>query len=354
MEVQILPLQHFDFQIKILYPCKKKSMSRIETLKSQFPQLDISLLDILSSLDNTKSHKYLQMLCKIFAKSYTFDKKYFSDYEQYKREIHSTLNCYEVRVDENESVNFIVHRFLENFFNKSDVQIFNRFREYNERGLIDKNDITKYSEFSDIRGAVSLCEMKVLEKELESQVHKEYEDDTWVILRPLSFQASAKYGSSTKWCTTYGHDKQYFFKYFHNGTLVYFINKKTGYKAAMHGLVYENHEKIQEISFWNAEDTRCDFFDIELDDYLFSIIKRIVSDNKTNSDFLTQIKLLEVAKECDSVFRLMDEKIRNVEVEPTLLEEIRERINTVPAPPLGNLNAIIDRQEVTVSPNMRA
>ena len=38
---------------------------------------------------------------------------------------------------------------------------------------------------------------------------KEYEDERWLILRPLTFSASAKYGSSTRWCTTYQKEKNY-------------------------------------------------------------------------------------------------------------------------------------------------
>lgn len=290
------------------YIVVKKSMSRIETLKSQFPQLDISLLDILSDLDNTKSHKYLQMLCKIFAKSYTFDIANVAEYDAYKYEIHKSLGKYGYDIIKNESVNYVKHRLLENFFNKSDIEIFSKFREYNERGLIENNDITRYSDLTQIRGSVALCEMKMLEKELEFQSHKEFEDDTWVLVRPLSFQASSRYGSSTRWCTTYENDRGYFFKYFYNGSLVYFINKKTGYKVAMHGVVSKT--KLYDISFWNAEDSRCDYFDLDLDDYLFSTIKRIIADNKSNSSFLDKEQLMKVAIDCDSLHRITENEYK--------------------------------------------
>ena len=51
--------------------------------------------------------------------------------------------------------------------------------------------------------------MKELAKELEGQIIKEYEDEKWVALRPLTFSSSAKYGSSTRWCTTYQKEKNY-------------------------------------------------------------------------------------------------------------------------------------------------
>lgn len=326
-------------------------MSRIDTLKTQFPQLDISLLDILSGLDNTKSHKYLQMLCKIFAKSHFFDPTTISDYENYRNDVHRTLNQYNHPIVENESINYIKFRLLENFFNTSDITIFNQFKEFNERGLIENNDITKYSDLNQVRGAVSLCEMKVLGKELESQIHKEFEDDTWVLVRPLSFQSSVRYGSSTRWCTTYSNEKQYFFKYFYNGSLIYFINKITGYKVAMHGIVSEKYGRIQDISFWNAEDTRCDYFDLQIDDYLFPTIKRIISDNKSNSSFLDKEKLLDVAMDCGSAYRLFEDEERNIR-----LAELEPMIELVPTPPQNfEFRGILAQQqmpEMTITPNM--
>jgi len=335
-------------------------MSRIETLKTQFPQLDISLLDVLSYMDGTKSHKYLQMLCKIFSNQHTFNRTTISDYDGYKKDVVSSLEMYNVKLNENDSINYVVYRLLENFFRKDEVQIFNRFREYNERGLVEENDITKYSDFSQIRGQVSLCEMKVLNKELESQVHKEFEDDTWVLIRPLSFQASARYGSSTRWCTTYNNEKQYFFKYFYNGSLVYFINKTNGYKAAMHGIPSEKNGRLFDISFWNAEDARCDYFDLQFDDYLSSTIKRIISDNRSNSSFLDKEKLFEVAIDCGSAHKL--EEYGSSQLVRVGIDTVGE---VVPDPPL-QFHGLMPREyhegprevqampEMVIVPNMRA
>jgi hypothetical protein len=59
--------------------------------------------------------------------------------------------------------------------------------------------------------------MKEITKDLEGQIIKEYEDEKWVVVRPLTFSASAKYGASTRWCTTYQKEKNYFEKYWRRG-----------------------------------------------------------------------------------------------------------------------------------------
>ena len=201
------------------------------------------------------------------------------------------------------NLKYIKFRLIENFYNPSDLNTFVQFKELNERGLIQNSDLTKYSTIDDLMGAVSLCEIKQIEKELENEVIKEFEDDRWLLVRPLSFQSSSRYGAATKWCTTSKTEKDYFFKYFYNGSLVYFINKETGYKVALYG---QCSHKLVDISFWNQQDNRCDFFEVEIDEYLLPEIKRIISTNKTNSSFLPKEKLFKVAEECNSLFRLMD------------------------------------------------
>jgi hypothetical protein len=48
-------------------------MSRIDTLKKQFPELDMSLIDIFQMMDPTNTNKYLQLFCKLFSKRYRDD-----------------------------------------------------------------------------------------------------------------------------------------------------------------------------------------------------------------------------------------------------------------------------------------
>ena len=73
-------------------------MSRIETLKKQFPHLDISLLDVLSELDGTKSHKYLQLLCKVLSNSHNFEIKNTLDRNSFISEIDDKLSFFNIDI----------------------------------------------------------------------------------------------------------------------------------------------------------------------------------------------------------------------------------------------------------------
>lgn len=271
-------------------------MSRLDTIKEQFPELNISFIDIFAKLDNTKSYKYLPILCKLFGKRYNI--KFFSnsvsDRTQYMVDISNQLSKLGIDTFDLTSNEIIMMSTLVEHFNNSDLDIFQEFRNYMERGLLDNKDVTSYQNISDLSHAVSLASMKVTNKEMEGQVHVEYEDDQWLILRPLTFAASSKYGAGAKWCTTYKREKSYFERYWRNGALIYFNNKKTGYKFAAFKGLYDD----KEISFWTASDHRTEFLTLELEDYMLPVIKSIFKTEKSNKDLCSDKIISQVEIEC--------------------------------------------------------
>lgn len=286
-------------------------MSRFDELKKQYPELNITLLDVLKRLDTTKSNKYLALICKIFGERFDLEKNSSSkeDYDYRIKEIEDGLKSKSINGDGLSVNQKFVYWFLSDYFPQNTFSIFNEFIYLMERGFIENNDVTSYKSVEDIRGAVTLASIREITKELESQVIKEYEDEKWVIVRPLSFSASAKYGAGTRWCTTYQKEKNYFEKYWRQGILVYFINKQTGYKFAGY-----RDLSNRELSFWNAEDNRVDFLDITVDDYLFSTVVKIFKSNETNKNLCTPDLQEQVHEECIDEYRKMEAMIQEIPV----------------------------------------
>jgi hypothetical protein len=135
--------------------------------------------------------------------------------------------------------------------------------------LVKQNDLSKYSTFEDISNSVSIAEMTATNKDMEKQVKVILDDEEWLILRPLTYASSKKYGSNTKWCTTQENNPEYFFKYSKRGVLIYTINKKTGYKVAT---FYSLDKSEPEYSWWNQKDTRIDSLEAEISHELRTII----------------------------------------------------------------------------------
>jgi hypothetical protein len=291
-------------------------MSRLDELKKQYPELNVTMFDMMNRLDTSKSYKYLPLMCKIFSSKFNPKKLWAKvDYPKGMLEIQAVLINKGISTDElNDGEMYYMANYLAEHFSSDTYSTLKEFMGYMDKGQVENKDVSTYKDIDDIRGAVTLASMKELTKDLEGQVIKEYEDERWVIVRPLTFSASAKYGASTRWCTTYQREKNYFEKYWRRGILVYFINKQTGYKFAG----YKGIDGDSEFSFWNAEDNRTDYLEVEADDYLFPIVRKIFKSEQTNKNLCSDEIQEQVHNECLSSHEKM--RIEFVS-EPDRLEE---------------------------------
>lgn len=270
-------------------------MSRLNELKKQYPELNISIFDMMTRIDTSDSYKYLPLLCKIFGKRFNIKNSYHDgDDKKALKEFNQHLKSKGVETNNLTPNQIYSLHYLTDFYNDDTFLILKEFMEYVDNGLVENKDVTSYKNLEDVRAAVTLATIKELNKELEGQVIKEYEDDLWVIVRPLTFAASTKYGAGTRWCTTYQKEKQYFEKYWRRGILVYFINKKTGYKFAG----YKALNGDDELSFWTSEDSRVDYLNVQVDDYLFPIVRKIFKSELTNKNLCSNDIQEQVHKEC--------------------------------------------------------
>jgi hypothetical protein len=279
-------------------------MSRIDELKKQFPELNMTMFDLFKRIDTSSTYKYFPLLCKIIGKRFNFQSEYRHDKQRLddiKLEIHDSLLNRGISTDSLTDNELFTLNYLSDYYNSDTFITIKDFIRLMDRNQIENKDVTSYSSIDDLRTAVTLATMKELTKELEGQIVKEFEDEKWLVVRPLTFQASSKYGAATRWCTTYQKEKQYFEKYWQNGILVYFINKQTGYKFAG----YKALNGDTELSFWNAEDNRIDYLYVEAEDYLFPIVRRILGSNKTNKELCSTEIQNQVMLECEYNVRKM-------------------------------------------------
>ena len=92
-------------------------------------------------------------------------------------------------------------------------------------------DINKYDSIWGLQAVINSVRLrkseKEKEKELKKEVNKFYEDDRFLIVEPMSHEASCYYGANTKWCTTIKDNVSYFNRYTSGGSLYYIIDKKS-------------------------------------------------------------------------------------------------------------------------------
>jgi histidinol phosphatase-like PHP family hydrolase len=97
-------------------------MSRLDKLKEQHPELNISIIDIIGMIDPTDTYKYSEFLIKILKRWY------------------DNLDIrYGMGVD---------------FIGEENVEILNEFEKHCKAKRIEKNDISQHSDFISLKNEV--------------------------------------------------------------------------------------------------------------------------------------------------------------------------------------------------------
>ena len=253
-------------------------MSKIKELKTNTNN-NLNFIEVLELFAPSKKSKYTETLLRLMNRTKNIDQHI----DETKEHLIQTFDFITKEdLDKFSPIQILLMiRFLDSFFNYEDLKNFRRFCEYNERGLVSQNDLSTYKSFDDVLSQLNLAEMKVDVKQLEGEIVKVYEDEEWLLLRPLTYSASKKYGSNTKWCTTQESNSEYFIKYSSKGVLIYCMNKKSGYKVASFCSLDKNDP---EFSFWNQKDTRIDSLQSELTEGLLKVIREVCLDPKAKTN----------------------------------------------------------------------
>ena len=227
-------------------------MSRLDRLKEQHSDLNISLIDIISFLDPTDSYKYMEFLIKNFKN----DSDYYSSN---KDEFMGYMGVF--------------------LFGSGEIETLNEFERHSKANRIKNKDISQYENFLELNTAVELAKEIENRKKLEKEILKIYEDDTWFILTPLSLEASKVYGANTKWCVT---QEKYWYQYLTSHRLIYVLNKKTDTKIA-----FSRNFSIEKFQAWDQLDKEVDPMIINfIPDELFLKIRKELQEDKRTGDLI--------------------------------------------------------------------
>jgi hypothetical protein len=243
----------------------------------------MSAIDIYKMISPNQTNKYVEMLIKL-------DKTQSRYSDNQRSEIIQLMASWGLDYNYLETFDLETLTFLfngiHNLMSEYKVRIFAKFASFVDRKLIENTDVTSYSSWEEIEQAVSLAEVKLIDKALEKQIKKVYEDDTWISLRPLSLEASMKYGANTKWCTT-TESGQYYARYSARGILIYNINKKTGYKVACFKNLSPEHDN--EFSWWDVTDRKIEALESEAPSTVLEAIRNEIKEMPVpNQTLMTQ------------------------------------------------------------------
>jgi hypothetical protein len=191
-------------------------MSRLDKLKEQHPELNISVIDLIGMIDPTDTYKYSEFLIKILKNWYV-----------------NTDIRYGIGID---------------LFGEEQVEYLNEFERHCKAKRVEKNDISQHTDFRSLKVEVEKAKEILRLKELEKQTKKLFDNDEWLVIIPLSYEASKMYGMETKWCTT---QERYWNDYIRNYKLIYVINKITNNKYA----ISRDKTADKDLKAWLSDDT---------------------------------------------------------------------------------------------------
>ena len=257
-------------------------MSRIEELKKQNPNFGINYVDYIHMVIGKS--KYTELMLNLF-KNKLNEKTSESDRHSLAMEI---VERYGLDFEFIMNTDYLTMLNLWRVLDEVGYQNFNSFKKFmelNEKKLIGNSDLTSYKTFDELNLQISLSSLRQEDNELEKQVVRLYDTDEWLVLKPLTYQSSLKYGAATKWCTASHDNPDYFFRYVKRGVLVYCINKKTGNKVAAFKNIDTSYES--ETSFWDVKDIRIDSMDTDLPFNIIELIRVEFKNKKTNWETLS-------------------------------------------------------------------
>jgi hypothetical protein len=225
-------------------------MSRIDKLKEQHPELNITVIDMLARVDPTDSYKYTEFLIKELKQS----------------------------IKDDGIIDIALNLGIELIGNDNVVTL-NEFEQHVKANRIQNKDISQYKSFEQIKEQVRIAEEIVRQKELEKQVEKLFEDDEYLVLIPLTKESNQTYGSKTKWCTTMDYNG-YWEKYSENYKFIFVLNKQTGEKIAISKGIYAD----EGVKVWDQMDNDVSIFDTGLPSNIYEVVSKSLSITETNQE----------------------------------------------------------------------
>lgn len=213
-------------------------------LKKQYPELEYNFIDLITVLDTTPTKKVTPFLVRQFNDWIRYRPDELSESSPSFEKMSKLLGRPKNEMDE------IIKKMVFQWAQPK-LEIIEEFTEHMESNRLNENDINKYDNWSAIKLAINEAEIKQGVKNKKNKIIILHQDEEWLILKPLSIEASINYGYGTKWCTSMKNSNSYFHRYSKEGVLIFVINRKNGVKYAI-------YSSPSEFSVWTATDARID------------------------------------------------------------------------------------------------
>jgi hypothetical protein len=245
----------------------------IKKLKQQNNEISISLVDLLGRFDISKTKKYTQFLVKMLHKQYNEEMMYRVSENRISYYTENRSERFEEILSSDKFEDFVTKRVIfDTLFGWEEMLSFVKFCELMERGLIKEKDISKYDSWDMLNAALIEGIYKESFKNSKKEIHTIYDEDGYLIFRPLTYNSSVYYGYQAKWCTAMTNDSSYFYQH-SRGVLVYVINHNKNTKYGFHRPYDSEHFDTGKIfNVFNEKGRSVDTYETGLPAHILNII----------------------------------------------------------------------------------
>jgi hypothetical protein len=250
-------------------------MAKLDRIKQDNPELNITIIDVIQSIDPSSTNKYCEFLIKMIK-------------------------------GKDNTQRAIVDSLISGLFGVKAIESLHKFEEHSKANRIPQEfkDISRHNDWFFIEEGVKIADEVVKRKQLEKETKKLFENDEWVVLIPESYEASQLYAYNTKWCIT---QKNYWNDYKKSSRIIFVINKKNNEKYAISKRM--NDSVIQG---WDAKDKETSPLIWEFTDEIWKILRSELKKTKLDLD-LEQLPEGTIYGSRGKVVPLNDASIRELE-----------------------------------------
>lgn len=225
-------------------------MGKIDKIKQDNPELNISIIDMIQAMDPSTTNKYCEFLIKMIKNN-------------------------------NITQETIIKFVMDSLFGINQIEKLHKFEEHSKanRILQEFKDISRHNDWFFIEEGIKIADEVVKRKQLEKETKKLFENDEWVVLIPESYEASQLYAHNTRWCIT---QKSYWNDYKKSSRIIFVINKKNDEKYAISKRMNDNV-----IQGWDAKDKETSPLIWEFTDEIWKILRCELKKSKLDIEFET-------------------------------------------------------------------
>jgi len=236
---------------------------RLREIKKNNKNYDISLIDLLKLMDPSKNGKFVPLLLSELKHS---DKVHH-------RSTRTTDELGIDSVDLSSTTLDILNLLCGRLGGERLMVDLINFNELLDKGQIKNSDINQYKTLNDISLELVKVEEELSGKKTNPKQEIIFEDDNYLIIKPLNLDSARKYGRGTKWCTS-SRDANYFYDY-SRGVLIYIIGKGNNPKYGVH-FDLENYK----LTWWDTIDEQVDGLLVEIPKSLKGFIVEHITEEK--------------------------------------------------------------------------